>query len=48
MTKKSTSSTMIRYKCLTVRQVLVVLDNLSLDILAMQASPSSPSGQGHG
>lgn len=33
---------------LTVCQMLVVLDNLCLDVLAMQASPSSPSGQGHG
>ena len=28
--------------------MLVVLDDLRLDVLALQASPSSPSGQGHG
>ena len=37
-----------RDKRLAVTQMLVVLDNLCLDVLAMQASPSSPSGQGHG
>ena len=37
-----------RHECLTVCQVLVVLDDLRLDVLAMQASPSSPSGQGLG
>ena len=37
-----------RHECLTVCQVLVVLDDLCLDVLAMQASPSSPSGQGLG
>ena len=31
-----------------VRKVLIVFDDLRLDVLALQASPSSPSGQGHG
>ena len=37
-----------RDECLTVCQMLVMFDDLRLDILALQASPSSPSGQGHG
>ena len=33
---------------LAVTQMLIVFDDLCLDVLAMQASPSSQSGQGQG